>query len=221
MQLTVVVMARPPVPGECKTRLAASIGARAAAELAAAMLGDVLDAAARLPAAERVLLAAPGGASTLAELAPPGWRVANQRGDDLGERLENAVVDLGASDRRLVVLGSDSPTLPVELLAASLERLRPGRVLLGPTEDGGYWVIGVAARELDIFRDVPWGTEAVYQATRQRCDALGLEIVETASWYDVDDHRAMERLAAEVRADPSQAPRCAAWLERRIVVPER
>jgi len=214
-------MARPPIPGRCKTRLAASIGDRPAATLYAAMVQDVLARGARVPAEDHVLLAEPGGEAALADLMTPPWRLMMQRGDELGQRLHNAVIDLGVNERAVAILGSDSPTLPIDSLTTTLEQLTPERVVLGPAEDGGYWTVAVGTPEPRIFTDIPWSTELVYAVTRKRCTDLGLEVVEAAAWYDIDDHDDLARLVDEVNEDPSRAPHCAAWLAARVHVPER
>ena len=221
MQLTVAVMARPPIPGRCKTRLAASIGGRPTAALYAAMVRDVLAHAARLPAEDHVLLAEPGGEAALVDLVTPPWRMMTQRGDDLGERLQNAVTDLGSEQRAVAILGSDAPTLPIDSLATALEQMSPQHVVFGPAEDGGYWAVAVGAPEPRIFTDIPWSTELVYSVTRKRCTDLGLEVVEAAAWYDVDDHHDLARLVDEINEDHSRAPHCAAWIDARVHVPER
>src|SRR5688572_25089079 len=139
--ITIGVMARAPVPGRCKTRLAKTVGQEPAARVYAAMLADRLAAVDALAARRRVIVAAPedDGLRAMEALAPPGWDVIEQSGSDLGERLTNAFRELLSSSSGLVCLvDSDSPTLP---LAEQWPRLTEARgtreVVLGPCDDGG------------------------------------------------------------------------------------
>ena len=212
------VMARAPVPGRCKTRLSRHAGAEAAAALYAAMLRDTLDACARIPAGRHVILAAPedDGVAALQALAARApatwgpWEVIAQSGADLGERLTRAATALGDDGHAIVLLGSDAPTAPVEsLLGASPHLASPDRVLLGPSDDGGYWLIGLGAPNAGVFERIAWSTDAVLAETRRRCAQLGLATVDLPSAYDVDEAEDVERLRADLRRAPALAPHTA------------
>jgi rSAM/selenodomain-associated transferase 1 len=212
MSVTLGMMARAPVPGRCKTRLAATLGDEAAAKLYAAMIADSFDRYSRAGASRNVVVAAPehDGVRLLAALCPPGWEVVPQVGTGLGERLANAFRTLKIDGAAVVLVGSDSPTLPVEPLAAAFRGFSgAGRVLLGPTDDGGYYLIGLSSLELEILRDVPWSTARVMRVTLARCAALSLTTDVLPTWYDVDEGRDLERLCAELSTSPGRAPRCA------------
>lgn len=215
MNLTLGVFARAPVPGRCKTRLARAIGNERAAAIYRAMLEDSLEAFGALPAARRVVLAAPEdeGVAALRALVPSGWEILAQEGGDLGERLAAALRALFPPGGSVAFLGSDSPTLPLGPVAEALARFaEPGRVLLGPCDDGGYYLVGLTLPEPGIFRDVPWSAPQVLSVTRRRCAELGLSVEELPSWYDVDDARDLERLGADLAACPERAPRTSAIL---------
>ncbi len=109
-----------------------------------------------------------------------------------------AMLDDGA--RAACVLNSDSPTLPTALLVEAAQVLldRPDRVVLGPAEDGGYYLLGMGAPHAHLFEDIAWSTDSVAEATRERARTLGLELVELAPWYDVDDRDALLRLIEEI-----------------------
>ena len=121
------------------------------------------------------------------------------------------------------VLNSDSPTLPTFVLAqAAAELLRPGeRMVLGPADDGGYYLLGMTHAHAHLFADIAWSTAGVAAATRQRARTLGLDIVELPTWYDVDDVSALAQLQQQI-ADgrsvaglrPYEAPATAAALRR-------
>lgn len=212
--LTLGVMARAPVAGRCKTRLAGALGAEPAARLYEAMLVDTLEALSILPA-RHVLLAAPedDGLAMLRALAPRGWEVVAQRGDGLGARLTNALRDLCREHDLVCLLDSDSPTLPMSTLAEGLSDLRcrqPGTVVAGPCDDGGYYLIGMRALEVGVFENIPWSTPHVMATTRARCAELGLTLVELPTWFDVDEPSDVDRLAADLARDATAAPRTAA-----------
>jgi hypothetical protein len=116
-----------------------------------------------------------------------------------------AMLDTG--QRAACVLNSDSPTLPTRLLidAANLLLDRPDRVVLGPAEDGGYYLLGMTAPHAHLFEDIAWSTDTVADATRARARALGLDLVELAPWYDVDDRAALLRLIEEITIPQANA----------------
>jgi rSAM/selenodomain-associated transferase 1 len=209
------MMARAPVPGQCKKRLAATLGDAAAAKLYAAMIADSIDGYSRAGAARNVVVAAPehDGVRALSDLVPPGWEVVSQEGAGLGERLANAFRALSEDGSAVVLVGSDSPTLPMEPIAAALGRFKgAGRVLLGPTDDGGYYLVGLSSLELEILRDIPWSTPRVLEVTLDRCESLSLTPELLPRWYDVDDEKDLQRLCAELSRQPQLAPRCAETL---------
>jgi len=206
------VMAKAPVPGRCKTRLARTLGHARAVELYRAMLQDTLECLSSVPRVRRVVLAAPedDGPAILRALCPAGWEVVPQAGAGLGERLANGVRALGAAGEAVVLLDSDSPLLPVQALAEGLARLRcPGQAMIGPCEDGGYYAIGLSVSELGLFEDIPWSTPAVLDATRSRCRALGVAWEELAPSFDVDDEDGLASLRARLSRSPSLAPHSA------------
>jgi hypothetical protein len=209
------VMARAPLAGHCKTRLARAIGAERAAEVYRAMLLDTLAACSTLPFSRRLLLAAPenDGAARLRALAPPAWSVREQVGANLGARLAHARSVV--SGDALILASSDSPTAPLQELRAALAAWNdPRQVLLGPCDDGGYYLIGLAIPETRVFDGIPWSTNTVLERTVARCRELGLEVRELPMAYDVDEPEDLERLTVELAQHPMRAPRTAAVLRR-------
>lgn len=211
--ITFGVMARAPHEGRCKTRLARAIGAAGAARLYEAMLLDTLDllTAAKLAVPTRyVVLAAPehDGAAVLRRLSPAPWEIVVQRGEDLGERLANALQELAAPQNLVCLVSSDSPTLPPDALAPlALPRAENG-VVAGPCEDGGYYLIGTMAPDAGLFEAIPWSTSEVMDATRRACAALARPLDELPIGYDIDEPADLERLSRDTRAT-GRAPRTA------------
>ncbi len=215
MGIVLGVMARAPVAGACKTRLASRLGDAAAAQLYGAMLLDTLDILGRTAADRRVVFTTPDhhGVAVLERLVPSGWEVIAQRGDGLTARLQHALQTLHGNGNVVVLVGSDSPTLPVAALVTALGRAAdPNRVLLGPARDGGYYLIGLSKLEPRVFDDIPWSTAAVADATRRRCAELGLHVEELPTACDVDQPDDLELLRVDLDTDPQRAPRTATQL---------
>lgn len=144
------------------------------------------------------------------EEAAPGFALIPQRGGDLGARqlhLIEEVLALGL--QAALVIGTDSPTLPRECLdeAVSLVMAPDVDVVLGPTEDGGYYLIGSRAAHAGLFENVPWSTPAVLGRTLERAQQLGLRVACLPTWFDVDTGTDLERLRIELEATPGAAPR--------------
>src|SRR5258708_2625403 len=163
--MVVGVMARAPIPGLCKTRLAKTLGDARATALYRAMLLDTLHALERTFGAERlVVLAAPedDGVAALRAACPARWEIVPQRGDGLGARLVNAATALGPNGEWVALVSSDSPTAPWDDAARALALLREQttqrRALMGPCDDGGYWLIALTTGELGILEGIPWST---------------------------------------------------------------
>ena len=213
--VVVGVMARAPLPGRCKTRLARTLGDEGAAELYRAMLLDTLAAYAELPVARLVVLAAPeaDGVRYLRELVPPGWDVVPQRGAGLGERLAAAQAELRPG--AVLLVSSDSPNPPLSALSDALTTW-PSRseVLLGPCDDGGYYLIGLPCPETRLFEGIPWSTARVLGETTARCRELDLPMRLLPPAVDVDEVADMNRLRAELTDDPIHAPRTKRLLSR-------
>jgi rSAM/selenodomain-associated transferase 1 len=212
MKLTIGVMAKAPVPGHCKTRLAAAIGDARAADLCRAMLLDTLDAITRDVRADRfVVMAAPeqDGVAALRALAPARWEIVVQEGRDLGERLTRAMSVLSAADTAVALVDADSPTAPWDEAGRALSRF--AGPLMGPCSDGGYWLIALAAPEPRVFESITWSTPLVAGQTRERCAALGLGLAELPIAHDVDEPADLDRLRESVAQHPERAPRTAAF----------
>lgn len=173
----IAVIAKAPVAGRSKTRLCPPCTPAAAARLAAAALHDTLDAVAATPVARRVLVL--DGVYP----APTGFDVIAQRGDGLAQRLAHAFADAGGP---LLLIGMDTPQVTPDLLAHGLELLAPGRAVLGPAPDGGYWAIGLWAADAAVFAGVPMSTERTGRVQRWRLRERGLEVDELPPLRDVD-----------------------------------
>lgn len=185
-----VVFARAPRPGTVKSRLAAALGDAGACAAYVTLARHVLARLAAVPAGE--LRHAPDDAGAeLAGWLPPGWRLAPQGGGDLGARLERAFAEhFGRGAARVVVVGSDCPDMSAADIADAGRALAEHDLVLGPAEDGGYWLIGLRAGAPGwpgLFHDMPWSTPALLEATLGRASALGLASARLRTLRDVDE----------------------------------
>ena len=183
----VVLFARNPVPGQVKTRLQSKLSPEEACALYRAFLDDARTQLLALSAADCFVAVHGGeGAGRAFEaFAEAGIQVVDQAGADLGERMAAVFsARFGEGYETVVIIGSDSPTLPVNYLEQALETRRD--LVLGPSTDGGYYLIGMKDRVADVFQGIPWGTEKVLAETLARTVVAGTSVDLLAPWYDVD-----------------------------------
>lgn len=208
---TLVLFAKAPLSGTTKTRLARERSDRDALLLTAGFLFDIADMCARwrgqhvaVDQNRRVALYASPGVDdpVLAEAARrAGARLEQQQGDDLGARLRHAFdSEFERGARAVCAIGADSPTLPLHLLDEAFRALVWERVVLGPTFDGGYWLVGCQRPAPDLFIGVPWSTPAVLAHTLGKLKQSGIEPQLLPFWYDVDVAADLERLVWHARA---------------------
>ena len=202
------VMAKAPRAGKVKTRLSPPLTLEQSAALNVCFLKDTTQNIAEVCKkgdAAGLISYTPVGEEHLFEgLLPEGFALIAQRGDGFNERLLYAAEDILACGFGAVCLiDSDSPTLPGSALRQAVEALAvPGdRVVLGKSEDGGYYLIGLKTAHAAPFERITWSTGSVYQETVERVGAAGLELVELPTWYDVDDAATLDLLRAELGED--------------------
>ena len=199
------IMTKAPRAGCVKTRLSPPLTPDEAAGLHACFLKDTAECVAAAALRGRcagVAAYTPEGSEPLFEgLLPPGFRMVPQRGDGFGARLHHAAADvLRAGYAAVCLIDSDSPTLPpASLEAAAAALAAPGeRVVLGPADDGGYYLIGITAARERLFAEIAWSTDRVLAQTIARARELDLEVVLLPPWYDVDDGASLRRLCEEL-----------------------
>lgn len=186
-----LVIAKEPVAGRAKTRLRPPLSLDQAALVAEACLLDTLDEAA-VTGAGRHVLVFDGDAG---RWCPPGWEVVAQRGGPLGERLANAFTDVAGP---AVVIAMDTPQVRAASLERALEAVtEPGTAVIGFTEDGGYWLLGLPADRAPaaVFDGVPMSTAHTGAAQRRRLREIGYRVVELETLRDIDDHADLRAVA--------------------------
>jgi len=190
-------MAKAPRPGAVKTRLCPPLLAAEAAALYRCFLLDKIAAVQALSGVRPMVAYTPDEAQAEFAVLAPDFALVPQRGPDLGARLHTTLASLlAAGHPGAIAVDSDTPTLPREFLQQAVDCLTgPGPdVVLGPTEDGGYYLIGVRVANRALFDDMPWSTAAVLEITLRRAAAAGLQTVCTPAWFDVDTPDDLRRL---------------------------
>ena len=188
MSTCAVLFAKKPAPGAVKTRLQSHLSAHDAARLYEALLLDCATALHATTATAKVVAFAPANAEEAlrALLTPTGtFEYVPQPEGDLGQRMEGLMQwAFARGAERVVLVGSDSPSLPVEYIDEGLALLREKEVVLGPSTDGGYYLVGRRNGESRIFQDVAWSTGMVLEQTLSRLGTQTLGLL--PPWYDVD-----------------------------------
>lgn len=184
----VAVFARYPRIGQVKTRLSPAISPALALELHTAMLMDALECAREAGAGPLILYWAAGSGEPVGGFPiSRGIETRTQRGDDLGERLCAAFADLLSDPGdRAVVIGADCPDLTPDLVRDAFGALGRHDLILGPADDGGYYLIGLRRHVPALFRGVPWGTGSVLAQTLERAKEAGVEVVTLGALGDID-----------------------------------
>jgi rSAM/selenodomain-associated transferase 1 len=209
MQIAVVIMAKQPQPGAVKTRLCPPLSAQAAAALYRAFLLDKIAQVGGLQSASPVIAYTPHAARHYFADIAPQFLLVPQHGDGLGARLVNTFAQLFAAGYTgVLAIDSDTPTLPTAFLQQAVERIALPRydVVLGPSADGGYYLIGLRALHRELFDDMPWSTAAVMAETRQRATTKGLTVTELPTWFDIDTPEELTRLRATLLQSTTGAP---------------
>lgn len=211
-----VVMAKAPVAGAVKTRLVPPLSLEEAADLYRCLLLDLLENIAAFKGADLYVAFTPEAAASLFQkIVPPGFVCFPQRGQDLGERMADIFENLFERGyERIVVIGSDLPVFPSSFLNAAFRALAGSRshVVLGPSRDGGYYLIGLGGFVPEIFTGIPWETEQVLDATRRQLSRIRIEPVLLPEWFDVDKVEDLRYLAEMVSI--GQQTRASAMLGR-------
>jgi hypothetical protein len=198
MTVPVAIMARVPAAGRVKTRLCPPLTPDQAARLARCFLQDRVEQLAAIPEASPLVAFTPADLETeLRRLLPGDVRLVPQEGADLGARLDRILTDLLVeSGTGAIAIDTDSPTVPTDYLRQACTHLARATadVVLGPCEDGGYYLIGLRQPAPALFREMPWSTAAVLDETVTRVRRLGLRLALLPPWFDVDRAEDLDRL---------------------------
>ena len=197
-----VIMAKKPGVGRTKTRLCPPLSPAATAALYEAMLRDTIELVGGLEGVQMALAVTPPQAIRyFQDISPAGAILLPVAGADIGDCLSQVLgrlLDEGYS--QAIAVNSDGPTLPADYLRQALVRLAEAStdVVLGPSEDGGYYLIGFNKHQPALFREIAWSTERVLAQTLARAEEAGLDVVLLPTWYDVDTPAELDRLRSEL-----------------------
>jgi len=210
-----VIMAKAPRPGEVKTRLASSLSPAAVTAFYCCLLDDTLALARSLGEVEVAIMCPDSDVNALTELAGSETSVVAQKGEGLAAGLISVFAHFAEShQRRTIAFNSDSPHLPRNVLEDAFETLAAHDVVVGPTHDGGYYLVGAKASHPTLFARDGMGTSNALERLLAHARALELSVGFAAPFYDIDVADDLTRLAQELRLAPAKAPRTAAWLKQ-------
>ena len=209
-----VIMAKAPRPGAVKTRLASTLSPVAAVDFYCCLLEDTLTLARSLGDVEVAIMCPDSDVNELALLAGSPAHVVAQKGQGLAAGLTSVFAHFTESrPRRVIAFNSDSPHLPRSVLKDAFETLTAHDVVVGPTHDGGYYLVGAKASHPSLFASDGMGTSSALERLMSRAQDLELSVGFANSFYDIDVADDLTRLAEELRVAPERAPRTAAWLK--------
>jgi rSAM/selenodomain-associated transferase 1 len=210
-----VIMAKAPRPGTVKTRLTPSLPLQAVTAFYSCLLGDTLALARSLGGVEIAIMCPDSDVNELARLAGHGVRVVAQKGEGLAAGLTSVLAHFAEGhQRRIIAFNSDSPHLPRSVLEEAFETLAAHDAVVGPTYDGGYYLVGAKASHPTLFTGDGMGTSSALERLLSCARVLELSVGFADPFYDIDVADDLIRLAAELQRAPARAPRTAVWLKQ-------
>jgi uncharacterized protein len=209
-----VIMAKAPRPGTVKTRLAPSLPFQAATEFYRCLLDDTLALARSLGDVEVAIMCPHSDVNELAQSADNQATVVAQKGEGLAAGLTSVFAHFSQDHpRRIIAFNSDSPHLPRSVLEDAFETLTANDLVVGPTHDGGYYLVGAKTPHPALFAGDGMSTSSALEILLSRARCLALSVGFAPSFYDIDVADDLTRLSDELRLAPTKAPRTAQWLK--------
>jgi rSAM/selenodomain-associated transferase 1 len=196
----ILIFARAPVPGSCKTRLMPAVGARGAARVQRQLLEKTLETTVGSGLAPVELCCAPDSRHPALLRARAEWGISlhRQTGSDLGQRMSHALHRTLRSPGAVVLVGTDCPALTPSHLRDAFNALRAGNdFVFIPADDGGYVLVGAQVSQPRVFQGIAWGSDSVMAATRARLSRLRLKWLELPALWDVDSPSDLRRAERE------------------------
>ncbi len=219
-----VIMAKAPRPGVVKTRLTPDLSPHEVTSFYRCLLDDTLALACSLSDVEIAIMCPEHDVSELAQLAGALTNnkagVIAQHGSGLAAALTSVFAHFaGNGKRRVIAFNSDSPHLPPSILEQAFHVLLDHDVVIGPTHDGGYYLVGAKSSHPSLFASDGMGTSSALETLLSRARTLDLSVGFADLFYDIDIAADLTRLATDLRHAPEKAPRTAAWLKQRELTP--
>lgn len=209
-----MIMAKAPRIGSVKTRLAGNFSLQAVTELYRCLLNDTISLAQSLDHVGVEIMCPAADVEELSSAVPTTVRIVPQTGEGLAAGLDSVFAHFATSgQRRVIAFNSDSPHLPASQLKSAFDLLEACDLVVGPTHDGGYFLVGAKSSHPKLFAREGMGTTNALEALLTRARSLDLSLQMTDAFYDVDVEGDLTRLAAELRLEPDRAPRTATLLQ--------
>jgi uncharacterized protein len=209
-----VIMAKAPRPGAVKTRLTPGFSPEAVTDFYCCLLNDTLALARSLSDVQIAIMCPGSDVAELSQLAGDKAIVVAQQGDGLAAGLTSVFAHFAGDRSRLTIaFNSDSPHLPASVLESAFETVATRDLVVGPTHDGGYYLVGAKSSHPTLFAGDGMGTNSALERLLSRARTLKLSVGLVEPFYDVDVADDLTRLAAELRSAPERAPRTAEWLK--------
>jgi len=215
-QRTLVIMAKAPRPGMVKTRLTRSLPAAVVPALYRCLLEDTLTLALSLQDVNVAIMCPPLDREDLETISGRRVSVFAQSGEGLAAALVSVFAQFAASgEQKVIAFNSDSPHLPASVLHSAFDALEQCDVVVGPTHDGGYYLVGSKANHAQLFHADGMGHSSALERLLAQIAALGLSVHMLGDFYDIDVADDLIRLTEELCAAPDRASHTAAWLAER------
>lgn len=209
MKKAIIIMAKVPEAGKVKTRLNSEFTALQSAEISKAFLQDVKKKASNLNKNVFIAFSPPNKKNRLMDMIHDETNLIEQVGETLGDKMFNAfltVFERGFDSA--VMIGTDSPTFPPESIKAAFDALELNHdIVIGKTDDGGFYLVGMKKANKGVFESVTWSSENTFYEFRENIAKQGLSIDEVESWYDVDEPKDVKRLVNEFSQDQKSRER--------------
>ena len=214
MKSTIIIMAKVPRAGNVKTRLQPFFSSARCVSLSEAFLGDAINKA-QSRANELIIAYSPRlERDYFAKFENNKFTLLAQKGENLGEKMFNAFQFAFANNSDAVVMiGTDSPTFPAEFIDSAFENLKNADAVLGETEDGGFYLIGLRTLRKEIFANVEWSSAKTFEQTTQNIENIELKLLHLPIWFDVDFPEDFIRLRDDLTENSAIAPKTFQWLK--------
>lgn len=211
-------MAKVPTAGNVKTRLQPFLTPEQCAELAECFLLDTFSKLSSLSTKIIISYAPSEERDALQKLLPLQKTFIEQKGNNLGEKMFHAFqFAFMQKSNAVVMIGTDSPTFPSEFIEQAFEQLKTSDAVLGETEDGGFYLIGLRTMRPYIFENIEWSSPKTFHQTARNIKKLGLKLALLPTWFDVDLPADLERLRSDLVENPSIAPITFDWIKKNPV----
>lgn len=213
----IIIFAKAPIMGHVKTRLGANLDAAIVVNLYRNFVNDIIVKITAAGHDLKIFYDPPGSEPVMRDWLGNGLIFLSQNGTDIGQKMKNAFETTFKSGfTRAVLMGTDIPDLPQEIISDAMAELEINDAVIGPAADGGYYLIGFHADTFlpAVFKDKPWGTSSVYQKTMRDFTTANINVRQLPKWRDVDDDDDLIHLIQSLKHNPDQAKNTYAYLDR-------